>query len=159
MTTQISTAVPPVARRVLAARFATSDGASRAVDLLSQAGPGRVGSTAALLFVRPDGGPTFVQLRGEGGGRCALVGGLVGVVAGPLDILAGSGIKALAHLLVERGLKDTPLRRLGAELTAGESVVVIDTAAEAIPTSLRLLGMLGASALASPGSRSLPGRC
>ncbi len=136
-------AAPPQARRVVVAAFSTSDGATRAAEAMTQAYPGGVGN-AAILFVSPAGGPTFVTLKDWGGGRGALVAGVAGIIGESFDIVAGDGVRALAGLLVNGGLADSKLRLLGRELATDQSVVVLDLHSEVTGSARRRLRVLGA---------------
>jgi uncharacterized membrane protein len=134
---------PSDSRQILAAAFSTPDGASRAVAAVAGAFPDKIGN-AAVLYVPPSGTPRFVELRDWGSGRGALLGGLIGLVGGPLGVLAGSGIGALAAKLRDAGFKDHQLRRLGRTLAPNSSAVVLDVADDAIPSATKLLASLDA---------------
>ena len=105
--------------------------------------PEKVGNTA-VLHVKPDGKVKFVETRDWGAGRGALVGGVIGIIGGPIGILAGGGVGALAAKLRDSGFKNPQLEELGKSLGPNGSAVVIEIAADAIPTAQELLQTLGA---------------
>lgn len=130
-------------RQVLAAAFSTPDGGSRAAGAVMGAFPDRI-ANAAVLYVQPDGTPKFGQLKDWGAGRGALLGGLIGIIGGPLGILAGSGIGAAAARLRDAGFKDDQLHQLGNSLGLNSSAVVFEMAIDAIPEAHNLLNSLAA---------------
>jgi hypothetical protein len=119
-------------RKILAASFATLDGGSRGAGSVGGAFPEKVGNTA-VLHVKPDGKVKFVETRDWGAGRGALVGGVIGIIGGPIGMLAGGSV-----------FKNPQLEELGKSLGPNGSAVVIDIAADAIPTAQELLQTLGA---------------
>ena len=131
------------ARKLIAATFDTPDGGSRAAGAVGGALPDKVGNTA-VLFVRPDGKAKFVESRDWGAGRGALLGGAIGIIGGPLGVVAGGAIGGLAAKLRDSGFKNDQLEQLGKTLTPNSSAVVIAIAAEAVDTASELLGTLGA---------------
>lgn len=130
-------------RQILAAAFSTPDGGSRAAAAVGGAFPDKLGN-AAVLYVSPYGTPKFVELRDWGAGRGALLGGLIGIIGGPLGVLAGSGIGALAAKLRDVGFNDHQLRQLGNSLENNSSAVVLEIAEDAIPSARQLLSTLEA---------------
>lgn len=130
-------------RQILAAAFSTPDGGTRALAAVAGAFSDKIGN-AAVLYVPLSGAPRFVELRDWGAGRGALLGGLVGLIGGPLGVLAGSGIGALAAELHDAGFKDHQLRRLGTTLAPNSSAVVLDVADEAITGATKLMTSLDA---------------
>jgi len=130
-------------RKILAASFATLDGGSRGAGSVGGAFPEKVGNTA-VLHVKPDGKVKFVETRDWGAGRGALVGGIIGIIGGPIGMLAGGGVGALAAKLRDSGFKNPQLEELGRSLGPNGSAVVIEIAADAIPTAQELLQTLGA---------------
>src|SRR5215510_7003453 len=128
-------------RKILAASFPTPDGGSRAGGALGGALRDRIGNTA-VLYVRPDGTPKFVESKDWGAGRGALLGGAIGILGGPLGILAGGGIGALAAKLRDSGFKNDQLEQLGQSLGPNSSAVVIEIASDALDTAKRLLEAL-----------------
>jgi hypothetical protein len=132
-----------VGRKIVAAAFPTADGGSRGAGAVSGAFPDKVGNTA-VLHVNAEGKVKFVESKDWGAGRGALVGGAVGIIGGPLGILAGGGIGALAAKLRDSGFNNQQLEQLGATLTENSSAAVIEIAADAVPTAQELLKTLGA---------------
>ncbi|ROS61151.1 uncharacterized protein DUF1269 [Frigoribacterium sp. PhB160] len=130
-------------RQILAASFSTPDGGSRAGAAVTVAHPGKIGNTA-ILSVKSDGTPRFMETNDWGAGRGALVGGAIGLIGGPLGVLAGSGIGVLASKLRDVGFKDAELRELGASLGARESVVVFELATDTVASARRVLESLDA---------------
>src|SRR5262249_36546233 len=130
-------------RKILAATFATPDGGSRATGAIGGALPDKVGNSA-VLFVKPDGKAKFVESRDWGAGRGALLGGAIGIIGGPLGILAGGGIGALAAKLRDSGFKNDQLEQLGHSLGPNTSAAVIEIASDALDTAKRLLEALDA---------------
>jgi uncharacterized membrane protein len=130
-------------RKIVAASFTTSDGGSRGVGAVAGAFHDKVGNTAVLL-VRSDGTVKFSESKDWGAGRGALVGGAIGIIGGPLGILAGGSIGALAAKLRDSGFKNDQLEQLGKSLSPGGSAAVIEIAADAVPTAELLLKTLGA---------------
>src|SRR5262245_18263704 len=135
-------------RRILAASFETPDGGSRGAGAVGGAFPDKLGNTA-LLQVRPDGKVKFTESRDWGAGRGALLGGVIGIIGGPIGILAGGGIGALAAKIRGSGRKDDQPTQLGKLLAPGKSAVVFEIAAAAVPTAEELLKTLGAKELVS----------
>src|SRR6476661_9142998 len=131
------------ARKILAASFTTPDGGSRAAGALGGSMRDRIGNTA-VLFVRPDGKAKFVESKDWGAGRGALLGGAIGIIGGPLGILAGGSIGALTSKLRDSGFKNDQLERLGGTLAPNNSAVVIEIAADAVDVAKKLLEPLGA---------------
>ncbi len=131
------------ARKILAATFATPDGGSRAAGAIGGALPEKIGNTA-VLFVKADGSAKFVESKDWGAGRGALLGGAIGIIGGPLGILAGGSIGALASKLRDSGFKNDQLEQLGRSLGPSNSAVVLEIAADAIDTAKELLQPLGA---------------
>lgn len=130
-------------RQVLAARFSTPDGGTRAVGALSGAMADKIGN-AAVLYVTPSGGAKFVEMKDFGAKRGALVGGLIGIIGGPVGILTGSALGALASKLRDSGFPDDQLKQLGTSLGPDSSAVVLDIAVDALPTARQLLESLDA---------------
>jgi uncharacterized membrane protein len=94
--------------------------------------------------VKPDGTAKFVESKDWGAGRGALLGGAIGIIGGPLGILAGGSIGALTSKLRDSGFKNDQLERLGSSLAPNNSAVVIEIAADAVDVAKRLLEPLGA---------------
>ena len=130
-------------RKVLAATFSTPDGGSRAAGAIGGSMPDKVGNTA-VLHVRPDGKAKFVESKDWGAGRGALLGGAIGIIAGPIGILAGGSIGALVSKLRDSGFKNDQLEQLGTSLQPNTSAVVVEIASDAIDTAKELLEPLGA---------------
>lgn len=130
-------------RQILAAAFPTRDGASRAAAAVAGAFPDKVGN-AAVLSVGPDGKARFTEARDWGAGRGALLGGAIGIIGGPLGILAGGTIGALAAKLRDSGFDNDQLERLGTTLNTNSSAVVIEIADEAVADAKQILQPLGA---------------
>jgi hypothetical protein len=128
-------------RQILAASFAVPDGASRAATAVS----GGFRGNTAILFVTPNGTPKFVETKDWGSGRGALVGGAIGLIGGPLGVLAGSGIGVLASKLRDMGFKDSQLKQLGESLGQNNSAVVFEIATDAIEGASQVLAALGAT--------------
>lgn len=130
-------------RKILAAAFSARDRGTRAAGAVGGAFPDKVGN-AAVLHVDVNEKVRFVESKDWGAGRGALVGAAIGIIGGPLGMLAGGGIGALAAKLRDSGFPDEQLEQLGASLVAGSSAVVIDIAADAVSTARRLLDALDA---------------
>jgi uncharacterized membrane protein len=130
-------------RQILAATFATPDGGSRGAGAIGGAFPDKIGNTA-VLHVKDDGTAKFVESKDWGAGRGALLGGVIGIIGGPLGIIAGGGIGALAAKLRDSGFKNDQLEQLGKSLGPGHSAVVLEIAGDAIPVAEQLLKALGA---------------
>lgn len=133
-------------RKIFAASFTTPDGGTRAGGAIAGAFPDKVGNTAVLV-VKPDGTPKFTESKDWGAGRGALLGGAIGIIGGPLGILAGGGIGAMAAKLRDSGFKDNQLEELGKSLQAGQSAVVVEVAGDAIDTAKSLAQALGSTNL------------
>ena len=131
------------ARKILAASFAASDGASRAAGAVGGALPEKIGNTA-ILYVKPDGKAKFVESKDWGAGRGALLGGAIGIIGGPIGILAGGTIGAVTAKLRDSGFKNDQLEQLGKSLAPNSSALVIEIAGDAIDKAKELLGPLGA---------------
>lgn len=133
----------PTARKIVAASFPSATGGSRAAGAIAGGLPDKIGNTA-VLFVKPDGTPKFVESKDWGAGRGALLGGAIGIIAGPLGIIAGGGIGALAAKLRDSGFKNDELHQLGESLSPGSSAVVIEIAADSVALARQLLEPFGA---------------
>ncbi len=131
------------ARRIVAAAFPTLDGAARGAGAVAGGFPDKVGNTA-VLRVDENEKVRFVESKDWGAGRGALVGAAVGIIGGPLGMLAGGGVGALAAKLRDSGFRDEQLEQLGASLVARTSAVVIELAADAVPQARAVLEALGA---------------
>jgi uncharacterized membrane protein len=130
-------------RKVLAASFKTPEGGSRGGGALGGAFPDKVGNVA-VLHVKPDGKPKFVESKDWGAGRGALLGGVIGIIGGPIGIVAGGGVGALAAKLRDSGFKNDQLEQLGKSLGPNSSAVVVEIAPDAVSTAEELLRVLGA---------------
>jgi hypothetical protein len=130
-------------RKILAASFPTADGGSRGGGSVGGAFPDKVGNVA-VLHVRPDGKAKFVESKDWGAGRGALLGGAIGIIGGPLGIVAGGSIGALASKLRDSGFKNDQLEQLGKSLSPNGSAVVLEIAPDAVPIAEQLLKTLGA---------------
>lgn len=130
-------------RKILAASFGTSDGATRAATSVLGAYGDKVVNTA-VIHVKADGTPHFVETKDWGPGRGALLGGTIGLIGGPLGVLAGGGIGALASKLRDMGFKNAQLHALGESLAQNESVVIFEIATEAGTAAAELLTALQA---------------
>jgi hypothetical protein len=130
-------------RKIIAASFTTPDGGSRGAGAVAGAFHDKVGNTAVLV-VRPDGTVKFVESKDWGAGRGALIGGAIGIIGGPLGMLAGGSIGALASKLRDSGFKNDQLEQLGKSLGPGGSATVIEIAADVVATAEQLLKTLGA---------------
>lgn len=130
-------------RKILAASFSTPDGGTRGAASVGGAFPDRVGNTAVLL-VRADGGVKFIESKDWGAGRGALLGGAIGLIGGPIGILAGGSIGALVSKLRDSGFKNDQLEQLGKSLQPNTSAVVVEIAGDAIDTAKQVLEPLGA---------------
>lgn len=137
----MSTTVPT--RTILAATFASPDGATRAAASVIGAAPEKIVNTA-VLHVKADGTPTFTETKDWGAGRGALVGGAIGLVGGPLGVLAGSGVGILATRLHDVGFRNTQLKALGETLEREESAVVFEISSDAVTQTTALLTSLSA---------------
>lgn len=136
--------MPEERRKIVAASFDTRDGGSRGAGAVGGAFPDKAGN-AAVLAVKPDGKVTFVESKDWGAGRGALLGAAVGIIGGPLGMLAGGGIGALAAKLRDSGFEDEQLEQLGRSLQPNGSAAVIELAADAAETAEQLLRALGAA--------------
>ena len=130
------------ARKLLAATFETPDGGSRAAGAIGGALREKIGNSA-VLFVKPDGKAKFVESKDWGAGRGALLGGVIGIIGGPLGVLAGGSIGALAAKLRDSGFKNDQLEQLGKSLGPNSSAVVVEIASDAVDTAKQLLEPLG----------------
>lgn len=131
-------------RTILAASFTTIDGGTRGAASVGGAFPDRVGNTAVLV-VRDDGKVKFVESKDWGAGRGALMGGVIGILGGPLGILAGGGIGALASKLRDSGFKNSQLETLGKSMQPGSSAAVIEISQDAVPQAEQILKVLNAT--------------
>ena len=58
---------------------------------------------------------------------------MIGIIGGPIGILAGGGIGALASKIRDSGFKNEQLEQLGKSLGPGNSAVVFELAADVVP--------------------------
>jgi uncharacterized membrane protein len=133
--------VPDANRKILAGSFATPDTGARAAGALAGAFPDMVGNTA-VLHVKPDGTPKFVESKDWGAGRGALLGGVIGVIGGPIGVIAGGSIGALAAKLRDSGFKNDQLAALGKTLGPNGSAVVVEIAPDAVDKATQILHVL-----------------
>jgi uncharacterized membrane protein len=131
-------------RKILAASFSTPDGGSRGAASVAGAFPDRVGNTAVLL-VRADGGVKFIESKDWGAGRGALLGGAIGIIGGPIGMLAGGSIGALTSKLRDSGFKNNQLEALGKSMQPSSSAAVIEISEDAVPQAEQILKVLGAA--------------
>jgi uncharacterized membrane protein len=131
------------ARKLIAATFETADGGSRAAGAIGGSMADKIGNTA-VLYVKPDGKAKFTESKDWGAGRGALLGGAIGIIGGPLGILAGGTIGALTSKLRDSGFKNDQLEQLGKSLKPNSSAVVIEIAADAVEQARQLLEPLHA---------------
>jgi hypothetical protein len=132
-----------VTRKIVAASFTTPEGGARGGGSVGGAFPDKVGNVA-VLHVRPDGKAKFVESKDWGAGRGALLGGVIGIIGGPVGIVAGGSIGALASKLRDSGFKNDQLEQLGKSLSPNGSAVVLEIAPDVVPTAEQLLKTLGA---------------
>jgi uncharacterized membrane protein len=130
-------------RKLIAATFETPDGGSRAAGAIGGSMPDKIGNTA-VLFVKPDGKAKFVESKDWGAGRGALLGGAIGIIGGPLGVVAGGTIGALTAKLRDSGFKNDQLEQLGKTLMPNSSAVVIEIAGNAVDQARKLLEPLNA---------------
>jgi uncharacterized membrane protein len=135
-------------QQILAATFGTPDGASRAAAAVASSHVGKIANTA-VVHVKSDGTPKFVESKDWGSGRGALVGGAIGLIGGPLGVLAGGAIGVLASRLRDMGFKNSELERLGANLGPDQSAVVFQIATDAVQSSTGVLASLDATQVVS----------
>jgi uncharacterized membrane protein len=128
-------------RQILAASFDSGDGATRAAAAVVGAFPEKI-ANVAVIDVKPDGTPHFVESKDWGAGRGAIVGGTIGLIGGPLGVLAGGGIGILASRLRDKGFPNDQLARLGSTLGRDDSVVIFELAADAVQDIHSLLESL-----------------
>jgi uncharacterized membrane protein len=131
-------------RKIVAASFVLADGGSRGAGAVAGAFPDEIGNTA-VLHVKADGTVKFVESKDWGAGRGALLGGAIGIIGGPIGMIAGGGIGALAAKLRDSGFPDSQLEQLGRSLQPGGSAVVVEIGAAAVATAQELLQVLGAN--------------
>ncbi|MFT8394468.1 DUF1269 domain-containing protein [Propionibacterium sp.] len=130
-------------RQILAATFSAPDGATRAAAAVVSSHPEKIGNTA-VLYVRPDGTPKFIESKDWGAGRGALLGGVIGLIGGPLGMIAGSGLGVLATRLRDMGFKNDQLGELSASLEQNHSCVVFEIANDGVPAARRVLEAMSA---------------
>jgi uncharacterized membrane protein len=131
-------------RTILAASFSTPDGGTRGAASVGGAFPDRVGNTAVLV-VREDGKVKFVESKDWGAGRGALLGGAIGIIGGPIGMLAGGSIGALTSKLRDSGFKNSQLETLGQSMQPGSSATVIEISQDAVPQAEAILKVLNAA--------------
>jgi uncharacterized membrane protein len=131
-------------RKILAASFSTPDGGTRGAASVAGAFPDKVGNTAVLL-VRADGNVKFIESKDWGAGRGALLGGAIGIIGGPIGMLAGGSIGALTAKLRDSGFKNDQLEALGKSMQPNSSASVIEISADAVPQAEQILNVLGAA--------------
>lgn len=129
--------------QILAASFGTPDGASLAAASIVGTQPGRIGNTA-VLYVRADGTPKFIESKDWGAGRGGLLGGAIGLIGGPLGVIAGSAIGVWASRVRDMGFKNDQLSHLGETLKQNDSVVVFEIATDAVAAARKQLESLNA---------------
>lgn len=134
-------------RKILAASFSTPDGGSRALGAVGGGMFDRLGN-GAVLVVRADGEVRFTESKDWGAGRGALVGGALGLIGGPVGVLVGGGIGALASKLRDSGFRNDQLEALGRTLTPGSSAMVVEIASDAVEQATRLIEVFSPAKLA-----------
>jgi uncharacterized membrane protein len=73
-----------------------------------------------------------------------LLGGAIGIIGGPVGIVAGGAVGALASKLRDSGFKNDQLEQLGKSLGPNNSAVVVEIADDALDKGKELLEPLGA---------------
>jgi len=114
---------PPVARKIVIARFGTSSGAKLGLDQLKSAGA-RLGN-GAVIEREADGKVTFSETQDWGVGKSAAVGALAAIVLPGIGLVMGAVAGGLAAYFIDAGFPDDLLRQLGSGLEIGTSMVVV----------------------------------
>ena len=124
MSSNTATAAPVL--KIVAATFG-SEAAAKAAKAQLIADEDAVGNIA-IVTMDSQGKVKFKETGDMGPGKGALVGGGVGLVialfSGPMAILAGAGVGALAAKLRDSGFDDSQLKGLGEDLTPGSAAIV-----------------------------------
>jgi uncharacterized membrane protein len=119
--------------QVVFATFDNEDEAKEALDQLKQARKAAAldFDDTAVIMVDPDGTFHIKDSEdvgmGKGAGRGAIVGGLIGLLAGPAGVVIGAGTGALIGGLFNEGddgFKDEGLEALAEKLKPGSSAIV-----------------------------------
>jgi len=140
MSSSTTTAAPVL--KIVVATFGSEEAAVAAKARLI-ADKDAVGNIA-IVTMNSEGKVKFKETGDMGPGKGALVGGGVGLVValvtGPMAVLAGAGVGALAAKLRDSGFDDSQLKGLGEDLTPGSAAIVSivpESALTAVETDLR----------------------
>jgi len=124
MSSNTTTATPVL--KIVAATFGSEQEAAAAKAQLI-ADKDAIGNIA-IVTMDSRGRVKFKETGDMGPGKGALVGGGVGLVialfSGPMAIVAGAGVGALAAKLRDSGFDDSQLKGLGEDLTPGSAAIV-----------------------------------
>ena len=139
--------------KIVIATFSNPDRAPRALASLAPGLDGGIGM-AAIVSRTDDGKIRFVETHdrtaGQGalhGGGLGAIGGLIGLVFGPVALLGapvGMAIGALIGKLRDTGFEDDDLKALGEDLPAGSAALLATVDEGDVGRATRLLTELQA---------------
>ena len=132
-------------RKIIAAALPGIDG-GRALAVLDGAVGDGIGN-AAVLYLTPEGRARLVESKDWCSGRAAVVGGLMGLLGGPIGALAGGVLGVLPSRLRDAGFDDGQLKEFGESLTPGTTAILVEVHEPALATALELLVTLNATRL------------
>lgn len=121
---------------ILVAAFPEEESGEKALKVLKEAKELKYVrfDDAALIRQDADGGVHYHETAdmstGKGSGIGALIGGVIGILGGPIGIVAAAGAGAViggAAAHGDAGFKDESLEQLGVALKPGTSAVVVST--------------------------------
>ncbi len=139
--------------KIVIATFSNPERAPRALASLAPGLDGGIGM-AAIVSRTDDGKIRFVETHdrtaGQGalhGGGLGAIGGLIGLVFGPVALLGapvGMAIGALIGKLRDTGFDDDDLKALGDDLPTGSAALLATVAEDDVARAVRLLTELQA---------------
>lgn len=112
----------PSTKRIIVARFSTTDGAAAGLDRLKNAG-GRLGN-AAIVQRMIDGRVEFKETQDWGVGKSAAVGALAAILLPGIGALTGAIMGGLAAYFMDGGFPDPLLKQMGSGIAVGTSLLV-----------------------------------
>jgi uncharacterized membrane protein len=122
-----------VSVKIILAKFDDEDTAANALKHLRSSGKGQFDINNAAVIRKEENGKLRIHEDGdmdgrEGAGTGALVGGAIGLLAGPLGVVAGGAIGAAVTGFVSKfrdsGLRNERLEQIGDALEPGKSILV-----------------------------------
>lgn len=147
MTGPSSSSPPPVARKIVIARFASAGGAKLGLDQLKGAGA-RLGN-AAVIEREPGGDVKFSETQDWGIGKSAAVGAVAAIILPGIGPIMGALAGGLAAYFIDAGFPDDLLRQLGSGIEAGTSMLVALVREDDLTHAEQVIASVGGTVIGS----------